>query len=491
MTLAEVAEAVSAVPQGVSNLGVEVSGVATDSRRVGAGDLFVAIAGERHDGHDHGPEAVQAGAVGVLAARAIADVPTLVVTDPVVAMGRLAHHLLERLGAHGAPTVVAVTGSVGKTSTKDLLGQVLGRLGPTVLPPGSFNNEIGLPATVLECEPATRYVVLELGARGIGHIRYLTGIAPPTIGVVLGVGTAHLGEFGSREAIAQAKGELVEALPAAHEGGVAVLNADDPLVLAMAARTTAKVRTFGRHERADVRADQVHLDAAARASFRLSIGDESVPVTLQSVGAHAVVHALAGAAVADAVGMPLADIGAALGSAVQRSPGRMSVSQTAGGVTVIDDSYNASPESVAAALEALATIAGGSASGAARRSWAVLGEMRELGEQAEPAHEQVGRQAYLLGVRCLVTVGEGAAGIHRGALAEAAAAPAGPGQGRREAQRAVFVPTAEDALRLVRQQLRPGDIVLVKASRTIGLERVAAGLLAAEPGGPPHGQVPQ
>ena len=477
MTVAEVVAATDAVPTGDPALGAVVTRVVTDSRNVRLGDLFVAITGERHDGHDHATAAAQAGAVAVLAGHELA-VPALVVDDPVVAMGRLAHEVLRRLRVGGAPTVVGVTGSVGKTGTKDLLGQVLGRLGPTVCPEGSFNNEIGLPATVLECDARTAYLVLELGARGLGHIRYLTEIAAPQIGVVLGVGTAHVGEFGSREAIAQAKGELVEALPTAESGGVAVLNADDPLVSAMVARTAARIRTFGLAPDADVLAVDVTVDRSARASFRLVIGDAAAPVTLRMSGAHVVGHALATAAVADALGMPVVDIARALSDAVRQSPGRMAVTDTDTGITVIDDAYNASPESVRSALESLSVMAGIDSPGP-RRSWAVLGEMRELGESSAREHEQIGRFATRLGVGCLVTVGEGAAGIHRGAVS--AVTPTGDAghEVRPSTSRAVFVPTAEDAITLLRQQVRPGDVVLVKASRTIGLDRVAAALIVA------------
>ena len=477
MAVGEVVAATDAVPTGDPALGAVVTRVVTDSRKARPGDLFVAITGERHDGHDYAAAAAQSGAVAVLAGHEL-TVPALVVDDPVVAMGRLAHEVLRRLRSVGAPTVVGVTGSVGKTGTKDLLGQVLRRLGPTVCPEGSFNNEIGLPATVLECDRSTAYLVLELGARGLGHIRYLTAIAAPQIGVVLGVGTAHVGEFGSREAIAQAKGELVEALPAADSGGVAVLNADDPLVSAMVARTQARIRTFGLAPDADVRAVDVVLDRSARASFQLVIGDASAPVALRMSGPHVAVHALAAAAVADVLGMPVADIAEALSGAVRQSPGRMAVTETDTGVTVIDDAYNASPESVRSALESLSVMAGIGSPGP-RRSWAVLGEMRELGESSGPEHEQIGRFATSLGIGCVVTVGEGAAGIHRGAISETAPPDAAGHEGHLSTSRAVFVPTAEDAITLLSQQVRPGDVVLVKASRTIGLDRVAAALIAA------------
>lgn len=224
LTLAEVAHAVGGSTYDIPDPTVPVTGsVEIDSRKVTPGGLFVAFQGEHVDGHDYAERAVAAGAVAVLAARPV-GVPAIVVDDVQVALGALARHVIERLGA----TLVALTGSAGKTSTKDLTAQLLQRLAPTVWPPGSLNNEIGLPLTALRADASTRHLVLEMGARGIGHIHYLTELTPPRIGVVLNVGTAHIGEFGGREQIAQAKGELVEALPEAADGGVAVLNADDP-----------------------------------------------------------------------------------------------------------------------------------------------------------------------------------------------------------------------------------------------------------------------
>ncbi|MGW2314460.1 UDP-N-acetylmuramoyl-tripeptide--D-alanyl-D-alanine ligase, partial [Actinomadura luteofluorescens] len=236
--------------------------VVIDSRAVEPGALFAALKGDRADGHDFAAGALAAGAAGVLAQQPV-DGPCVVVDDVQEALGRLARAVLERLPD---VTVVAVTGSAGKTSTKDLIGQVLSGAGPTVYPPGSFNNEIGLPLTVLRADAATRHLVLEMGARGIGHIAYLTGIARPDVGVVLNVGTAHVGEFGGRENIARAKGEIVEAVP---PGGTAVLNADDPLVSAMASRTRGEVVMFGRSPGAAVRAEDETLDEQGRARFTL------------------------------------------------------------------------------------------------------------------------------------------------------------------------------------------------------------------------------
>jgi UDP-N-acetylmuramoyl-tripeptide--D-alanyl-D-alanine ligase len=447
LTLAEVADAVGGELHDVPDPLARVTGdVELDSRRIGPGGLFVALAGERVDGHVHAAGAVGAGAVGVLAARPV-GVPAVVVPDVPAALADLARAVLDRLPD---VTVVGVTGSSGKTSTKDLLAQLLAELGPTVAPPGSFNNELGHPYTVLRSTVDTRYLVLEKSARGVGHVAWLTRIARPRIGVVLNVGTAHLGEFGSRENIARAKGELVEALPA---DGVAVLNADDPLVLAMADRTAARVVTVGLAETADVRAVDVTLDERGTPSYELVTAAGSVPITLAVHGEHQVGNSLAAAAVAVELGMPLPAVADALGRARALSRWRMEVTERSDGVLVVNDAYNANPESMAAALRALTTMARG------RRSWAVLGEMGELGPAAADEHRRIGELTAELGVDRVVVVGPGAQPMH-------AAAREG----------AVHVDDADAAIALLRAQLRPEDVVLVKASRAAGLERVAIAL---------------
>ena len=452
LTLAEVADAVGGELHDVSDPQVPVTGdVELDSRRIRPGGLFVALAGERVDGHEHAAGAVGAGAVGVLAARPV-GVPAVVVPDVPAALADLARAVLDRLPD---VTVVGLTGSSGKTSTKDLLAQLLAELGPTVAPPGSFNNELGHPYTVLRSTVDTRYLVLEKSARGIGHVAWLTRIARPRIGVVLNVGTAHLGEFGSRENIALAKGELVEALPA---DGVAVLNADDPLVLAMADRTAARVVTVGLAATADVRAVDVTLDERGTPSYELVTAAGSVPVTLSVHGEHQVGNSLAAAAVALELGMPLPAVADALGRARALSRWRMEVTERPDGVLVVNDAYNANPESMAAALRALTTMARG------RRSWAVLGEMAELGGSAADEHRRVGELTAELGVDRVVVVGPDAQRLY-------AAAREG----------AVHVDDADAAIALLRAQLQPEDVVLVKASRSAGLERVALAL--AEPVG--------
>ncbi|MGY2129365.1 UDP-N-acetylmuramoyl-tripeptide--D-alanyl-D-alanine ligase [Blastococcus sp. SYSU DS0617] len=456
LTLAEVAELTGGTLTG-GDPGIAVTGAVTlDSRTVAPGDLFVAVAGERVDGHEFLAAAGAAGAVGALGTRSDPALPCVVVEDPVVALGRLAAGVHARLTAAGLRTL-ALTGSSGKTSTKDLLGQVLAVAGATVSPPGSYNNDIGLPLTVLSADEDTRYLVLEMGARGPGHIATLCRVAPPQIGIVLNVGSAHLGEFGSAEVIAQAKGELVEALP---EDGTAVLNADDPRVLGMAPRTRARVLTTGRGTDADVRATGVTLDDSARARFALVAAGEEHPVALRVVGEHQVANALSAAAAALAAGMAPADVAGALSAAGARSRWRMEVTRRADGVTVVNDAYNANPESMRAALAALAGLP-------ATRRIAVLGAMAELGPDAEAEHRRLGADAVATGVDVIIAVGRDAVGIAE------AAVTAGLGAG----EESMHVPDRAAAHELLARELRPGDVVLVKASRSYGLELLAADLL--------------
>ncbi|MFV2213771.1 UDP-N-acetylmuramoyl-tripeptide--D-alanyl-D-alanine ligase [Actinomadura sp. LOL_016] len=429
--------------------------VIVDSRAAEPGALFAALPGERADGHDFAPAALAAGAAGVLALRPV-DGPAVLVRDVREALGRLARGVLERLPD---TTVAAVTGSAGKTSTKDLIAQVLGRAGPTVFPPGSFNNEIGLPLTVLRADAGTRHLVLEMGARGVGHIAYLTGIARPDVGVVLNVGTAHVGEFGGREMIAKAKGEMVEALA---PGGTAVLNADDPLVGAMASRTAATVVTFGRSPDATVRAADETLDERGRARFTLVTPEGSAPVVLRLHGSHAVPNALAAAAVARAAGLDPAGVAAALSEAEPASRWRMEVTETGGGVTVVNDAYNANPDSTRAAIDVLVHMARG------RRAWAVLGEMAELGDSSAEEHAKIGEHVARSGVAGLIVVGANAAAMAEGA----ARAASWTGE-------CVQVDDVGAAVAALSERLEPRDVVLVKGSRVAGMERVAEGVLAA------------
>jgi len=462
MTLGQIAAAVGGrVVDGPDDL--EVTGVPfLDSRAVEPDGFFVAVDGERVDGHDFAVEVVAAGAAGALVRRAV-GVPAVQVDDVVEALGRLAKHVVVALPQL---TVIGLTGSQGKTTTKDLLAHVLEHFGETVAPEGSFNNEIGLPLTVLRASSSTRYLVLEMGARGPGHISYLTSIAPVSVGLVLNVGVAHLGEFGSRAGIAAAKGELIESLPKA---GLAVLNVDNADVAAMRDRTSARVVTFGAAPRADVHYSEVTLDDIGRVGFDLSVGNVRSRVQLGLVGEHHAGNAAAVVAVATGLGLPFAAVVAALDGAKPRSRWRMEVVESAQGVTVINDAYNANPDSMRAAIETLASI--GRRRGERARTFAVLGEMLELGSDSVDAHVAVGRLALQLGITQLVVAGEGA----RAMLMDVGEALSG---GREP----VLVADADEAVAFVQGAVRSGDVVLVKASRDVGLEKVALALLADRTG---------
>lgn len=455
LTAAEVAEATGGrlgerTPQATTVTAEAV----IDSRRAVQGSLFVAIAGESADGHDYVAAARDRGASLALVSRPV-EGPHVLVDDTVEALGELARVVLARLREHGPLQVVGITGSVGKTSTKDLLGQVLAAHGPTIAPVESFNNEIGLPLTVLRADSSTRYLVLEMGASGLGHIDYLTRIAPLDVAVVLMVGHAHLGEFGGIEAVAQAKSEIVRGLV---PSGTAVLNVDDARVAAMAEHAPAEVVLFGAGDDAHVRAVDVALDPGGRARFTLHAQGERHPVALLVVGEHHVSNGLAVASAALALGVPAAAVAQALGAARAISPHRMAVVERSDGVTIVDDAYNANPDSMRAALKALAAM-----TGADRRSIAVLGEMLELGPESPQAHDAVGRLAVELDIDRLVVVGEGAAGIHSGAQAGGHA-------------EVIQVDSVEEAARLLADELAPGDVVLVKSSHGSGLWRLGTSL---------------
>ena len=406
----------------------------------------------------------------VLATRPV-PVPSVLVADVPAALAALAAFVLDSLPAIA---IAGITGSSGKTTTKDVAAQLVERLGPTVAPAGSFNNEFGHPLTVLRADSSTRYLVLELSARGPGHIAYLCGIAPPRYGVVLNVGHAHAGEFGGLDQVARAKGELVEALPAE---GVAILNADDPRVLAMAARTAARVVTFGIAPRAPlsshapqptIQAADVRLDDLGRPSFTLLTPEGPAPVNLRLHGAHIVPDALAAAALAHELGLGLAGIADGLSAAVARSRWRMEIHRRGDGVTVINDAYNANPESVRAALTALRHLAQDG------RAFAILGHMAELGAISRDRHEDVGEFAARADLAGLIAVGP-----------EAEPLLAGARRVRSWTGEALAVPDGAAALDTLANQLKPGDVVLVKASRAAHLEGVAEMLIQGdEPSNP-------
>jgi UDP-N-acetylmuramoyl-tripeptide--D-alanyl-D-alanine ligase len=469
LSVAQVAGITGAALDAVPDPGALVTGpVVIDSRAARPGGLFAALPGEHVDGHGYAAAAVAAGAVAVLATRPC-GAPALLVPDVPAALAALAAAVVRALPEL---TIVGITGSAGKTTTKDLTAQLVETLGPTVAPRGSYNNEIGHPLTVLGVTGQTRYLISELSARGPGHIAALCKVAPPRLGAVLCVGHAHAGEFGGIEQVALAKAELPAALPA---DGVAVLNADDPRVLAMAARTAARVVTFaaaagsGTGSRPDVRAVGLTTDELGRASFSLVTQAGAAPVRLRLHGAHHVTNALAAAALAAELGMELDAIAAGLSAAVARSRWRMEVTDRADGVTVVNDAYNANPESVRAALAALADMTAGG-----RRGFAVLGQMTELGEESQGFHEEVGMLAARAGVAALIVVGEAAGAILTGTKS----VPSWSGE-------LLHVADSPAAVRALEQRLSGGDVVLVKASHSVGLQAVALALTGEQPLGEP------
>ena len=430
--------------------------VVIDSRQAVPGALFAALPGERADGHDFAAAAAAAGAVVMLGTRP-AGTPALLVADVPAALGLLARAVVDCLPGL---VIAGITGSAGKTTAKDLAAQLVGSLGPTVSPQNSFNNEIGHPLTVLRASEHTRYLIAELSARRPGHIAALCRIAPPRLGVVLCVGNAHTGEFGGLPQIAAAKAELPQALPA---DGVALLNADDPLVAAMAADTAARVVKFGRSADADVRATGVSLDGLSRPGFTLQMPDGYAAVQLRLHGEHNITNALAAAALAGQLGMDATAIAAGLSAATARSRWRMEVTERPDGVIVVNDAYNASPEAVTAALAALQVMAAG------RRAYAVLGRMAELGKRSREFHEQAGMAAARSGLAGLIAVGDEAAPMLTGARSVTGFTG-----------ELIGVRDGAAALAALGDRLRPGDVVLVKASRAAGLQTVALALAAEE-----------
>lgn len=446
LSAAEVAAATGGhVVRGDPSAGV--TEVSTDSRRTVPGSLFVALRGEQADGHDHIVDAVAAGAVVVLAQRdaGTVDVPVVLVEDTWRAIAALGGTVRRRVD----PTVVAITGSVGKTTTKDLTAAALGSQRRTVAARASFNNELGVPLTLLSLTRDTEALVVEIGARGVGHIAALTPQVLPDVSIVTRVAGVHLELFGDIDAVAEAKGELVEALGV---DGTAILNGDDDRVVGMADRTEATVLRYGLDSPGfDVTARDVVLDRLARPRFTAVTPWGEVPVELPVAGRHNVSNALAALATAGSRGLDLPTAAAAL-SAATISAWRGEVVEVFG-VVILNDAYNANPTSVAAALEMLTSVQ------RTGRTWAVLGVMAEIGATHDEDHRGVGRAAAEREVDEVVVVGRDAAPIADGA---------GPVARR--------VADADGALDLLRAEVAPGDVVLVKASRIGGLERVADGL---------------
>ncbi|MGP0221618.1 MULTISPECIES: UDP-N-acetylmuramoyl-tripeptide--D-alanyl-D-alanine ligase [unclassified Paenarthrobacter] len=464
LTAAEIADITHGRLTGAGD--IVPTSVVTDSREAVPGSLYVAKPGEHADGHDFIDAAFHRGAVLVLAEREATDAegqpyPAVIVDDAVLAMGAIAAEAVRRIRADRARrseefTVVGITGSAGKTTTKDLLAGVLSTAGATVAPQGSYNGEVGVPLTVFAADADTRFLVIEMGATGIGHIKYLADMVKPDIGVVLVVGSAHAGEFGGIGNIAKAKGELVEALS---ETGTAVINMDDPRVAAMQSRTKARVLGFtaspGTNE--DVEARNVVVNSQGHPDFDLVLpdGGPAVPVRSRLIGGHHVTNLLAAAAAAFAAGIPVSDIAASLSTQSAASRWRMERTERPDGVTVINDAYNANPESMRAALRTLADL------GQGRRTWAVLGAMLELGEDSIREHTAVGTQVVRLNISRLVVVGREARALYVSAVQEGS-----------WGDECSFTETADEAYELLQRELQPGDLVLFKSSNGVGLRHL-------------------
>jgi UDP-N-acetylmuramoyl-tripeptide--D-alanyl-D-alanine ligase len=457
LTLREIASAVGGalhLERADASPDTVVSGaVTTDSREVEPGGVFVAKPGEFDDGHRFAPSAVERGAALLIVERALQlDVPQIVVADSVAALGALATEVVARVRALGKLRIVGVTGSNGKTTTKNLLRAVLERVGETVASRKSFNNEVGGPITMLELTDDTEFLVAEMGASAVGEIARLVRMARPDVGIVLKVGLAHAGEFGGIERTVQAKSEMVTDLPA---DAVAVLNADDPRVASMAGLTAARVVWFGLGDTADVRASDLVVHARGT-EFTITARGESARVRFGVLGEHHVMNALAATAAALELGAPLDLIVEALGQVTLAERWRMQLMGGRDDVTIINDAYNASPDSMSAALKTLAQV-----QRAGSRTIAVLGEMSELGEFSGEEHDRIGLLAVRLGISQLVVVGPGARRLHISAINE------GSWDGE-----SAYVETADEAYDLVVASVRPGDTVLVKSSNSAGLRHL-------------------
>ena len=447
--LSEVARAVEGSLEGDD---VEVRSVSTDSRDVPRGSLFIALPGDRTDGHRFVDQAFAGGAAAAIVGRA-ADVhgPVVRVDSTAEALMRLAAD--ERRSM--ASTVVGITGANGKTSTKDLTQAVVKTRFRVHASPGSFNNEVGLPVTLLGAPPDTEVLVAEMGARRLGDVKLLSGIARPDVVVVTNVGVAHMEVFGSWASIVEASAEPIDALAL---DGLAILNADDPIVIAFGDRCPGRVVTFGTRAHVDVRAEDVSLGPDGRASFRVVADGAEVGVTLSVPGEHMVSNALAAVAVGRELGVALDDAAVALaGAGVSRW--RMESFTTAAGLRVLNDAYNANPDSAAAALRTARWIAG------KERLIAVLGEMAELGSISGDEHDRLGELAARVRVDRLITVGAVAHSIARAAIRE--------GMGPEDV---ATYDTPAEALDDIRRAAAPGDLILFKGSRIAGLETVAEAL---------------
>ncbi|MBP6043277.1 MAG: UDP-N-acetylmuramoyl-tripeptide--D-alanyl-D-alanine ligase [Rhodoluna sp.] len=456
LSLKQIASAVNGTLVGQDQL---VTGsVETDSRLVKAGSLFIAKPGEITDGHLFVTKAAENGAVAAIVERQVADstIAQIVVTDSVAALGLLAKFVLSTIRASHPLTVIGITGSNGKTSTKNMLREILSRAGETIAPIESYNNEVGAPISMLKASETTKYLVVELGAGGVGSIDYLTKICQPDIGVVLKVGLAHVGEFGGIETTLQIKSELAIGLTKEDR---LVLNADDGLVASMQDLSAAEVHWFGTSENSGVWASDIAVTLSGT-KFVLHIGANNFDVQLNILGEHQVMNALAAIEVSLLLGLPIEETIAALELMPLAERWRMQLLKGPNGSHVINDAYNASPDSTKAALQTLATLGR-----QGHRTIAVLGEMAELGSAAAEQHDAIGRIAVRLNIDQVVVVGERAKLIHMGASQE------GSWDGESK-----FFESIDEALEAVRGLLGFGDIVLVKSSKSAELRHLGDAL---------------
>lgn len=458
LKLSEVAEFVGGRLIGEDS--VVFGSVETDSRLVASGSLFVAKPGEVTDGHNFLDSAKNLGAIGAIVERAHpeVDMPQILVDDSVEALGLLAKSVLAKVRASGDLKVIGITGSNGKTSTKNMLCAVLSEFGNTVAPIESFNNEVGLPISVLKIDEKTKYLVAELGAGGVGSISYLADITKPDIGIVLKVGLAHAGAFGGIEVTAKIKSELVSALG---PKSAFIFNCDDAAVVAMKGLTEAKKVSFGTNREAEVYFDNVELGLGGTSADIHFADGQIARLKLQILGEHQMMNAAAAIAVAEELGLPRYQVIKALSELPLAERWRMQLTNRSDGISIINDAYNASPESMKAALQTLAHLGK-----AGRRTIAVLGEMAELGEFSRDAHDQVGRLVVRYNIDRLVVVGSGAKLIHMGAMFE------GSWDGE-----SIYFDSSSEALDYIRGMLVSGDIVLVKSSKSANLRHLGDDLL--------------
>jgi UDP-N-acetylmuramoyl-tripeptide--D-alanyl-D-alanine ligase len=464
ISLREIVEAIGAKPNDAAAADLEllVSGsVETDSRLVGAGSLFFAKPGEVTDGHLFVSASAKAGAVASVVEHLVDDAsdhPQLVVQNVVEALGLLAKHVLAVLSATENLKVIGITGSNGKTTTKNMLREILATAGETIAPIESYNNEVGAPISMLKASHDTRFLVVEMGAGGLGSIAYLADIAKPNIGVVLKVGLAHVGEFGGIETTAKIKAELPAALG---DNDIFVYNADDGYVRDMVDLNRAKKVSFGTAGDSQYRATDLNLSIDGT-SFEMHWPDAEISkVTLKILGEHHVMNALASLTVGDQLGVDRTKAIAALESMELAERWRMQVAHRSDGITIINDAYNASPDSTRSALQTLAQLGK-----TGRRTIAILGEMAELGLASRTEHDAIGRVVVRLNIDQLVVVGEGARLIHSGAVLE------GSWDGE-----SLFFDEIDQALEAVREMLEPGDIVLVKSSKSANLRHLGDKLM--------------